>query len=89
MMFPAIRCALDSLEAPESQARIACRVRLGRTCRAGAAEFHPGAALADVLELWDVQDAVRRQLEEEAEKEQADAALGLALWASIGAGDSD
>ncbi len=45
--------------------------------------------MADVLELWDVQDAVRRQLEEEAEKEQADAALGLALWASIGAGDSD
>ncbi len=88
-MFPAIRCALDSLEAPESQARIACRVRLGRTCRAGAAEFPAGAALADVLELWDVQDAVRRQLEEEAEKEQADAALGLALWGSIGAGDSD
>ena len=89
MMFPAIRCALDSLEAPGSQARITCLVRLGRTCRAGAAEFPPGAALADVLELWDVQDAVRRQLEEEAEKEQADAALGLALWASIGAGDSD
>ena len=53
MMFPAIRCALDSLESPESKARIACRIRLGRTCRAGAAEFPPGAALADVLELWD------------------------------------
>ncbi len=101
MMFPAIRCALDSLEAPGSQARITCLVRLGRTCRAGAAEFPPGAALAAVEELWQVEDEVRRQLEQEheqerleqelvrLEQEQIDIALERLWDQHTGTGDSD
>ena len=91
MMYQAIRLALGFLEPPGTQAQIACRVRLGRCSRDAAREFPPLGALADVLELREVDDAVRCQLDLEEEIEQEDIAMGLErLWDQhTGTGDSD
>ena len=91
MMFQAIRLALGFLEPPGTQAQIASRVRLGRCSHDGSRDFPPLRALVDVLELWEVQDAVRAQLELEEEIEQDNIAMGLErLWdMHTGTGDSD
>ena len=90
-MFQAIRFAIGFLEPLGTQAQIAARVRLGRCSRDGAREFPPLEALGDVLELWEVQDAVRTQLDREDAIEQENIAMGLEmLWdMHTGTGDSD
>ena len=73
---------------PGTRDQLAVKVRVSRTCRAGAEHFNPTYISADQQLMEEQEDEVRRALDAEREEMEALSRIGSAMWREL-VDDSD
>ncbi len=85
--FMALAFTLDFMEPAGSQAQLAVRVRIGRTCTSAQdfPRFDADGTARERQQHEDLEDEVRRERERSEERWDEMARLGQALWHSLDA----